>query len=120
MSRFIGLALGLILLSACQPERYLIVVINEADQPIDAVTLWLGDQSFEYYRVDANSRETGIFQQHRLTPELKVTWLDHQEQPQQQILKVFEQVPDNYDHGRVHLTHGSDGRFTLSYDDNPF
>ncbi len=119
LGKLLALTWALLLLSACQHERYLIVVINEADQPIDDVTLWLGDLSFEYLRVPANSRETGIYQQHRLTDEIRITWLDHQGQDQQQRFDTFEFIPRNYDHGRVHLTH-QNGRFTLSFDNQPF
>ncbi len=107
------------LLTACKEQRYLVVVFNNSEQNIEKVTLWLEDQSFEYGTIKTNSKETGIFEQHRLSPLIKITWNDSNNKEFEQEFATFDFIPKNYANGRVYLKF-QNNHFELSFDDASF
>ncbi len=109
-----------IMLTACKHERYLVVVINNTDQTIEDVTLWYEQMPFKYETIKAKSKETGIFEQHRLTKIIKLTWRDQNGNEFDQVFDTFDVIPKNYDNGRVHLKYQSDNQFSLSFDNTEF
>jgi hypothetical protein len=108
------------LFTACKHERYLIVLFNNSEQRIENVTLWLGDQSFDYGDLNIDAKRTGIFEQNRLTPTMKLVWTDQNNNPFEQTFQTFDSIPNNYDNGRVHLKLQNNNQFILSYDDTKF
>lgn len=108
------------LFTACKHERYLIVVFNNSEQRIENVTLWLADQSFDYGHLNTDAKRTGIYEQNRLTPTMKLVWVDQNNKQYEQTFQTFDFIPSNYDNGRVHLKLQNNNQFTLSFDESQF
>ncbi len=112
--------MSLSLLSSCKHDRYIVVVINNTDQTINHVTMWYDDMPFKYETIKSKTKETGIFEQHRLTDQIKLTWTDQNNIEHSQTFDTFKFVPKNYDNGRIHLKYHSDNQFTMSFDNTAF
>ncbi len=110
----------ILLLTSCKQERYLVVVINNTDQTIDNVTMWYDTMPFKYETIQSKTKETGIFEQHRLPEQLKLSWTDHNNDEFSQTFDTFEYIPKNYDNGRVYLKYQADNQFTITFDNTEF
>lgn len=96
------------------------VVINDTDHSLDQVTLWYDNMPFEYQTVKSYSKETGIFEQHRLPAKIKVTWQSQTKENFSQSFNTFEFIPKNYANARVHLIYRNDNQFILEFDETEF
>ena len=114
MIRLIYIVVLIVMLVGCEELFYSLVVDNKSNENIDEVKIWFGDQYISNSVLMSGDSMT-IVNGNKLHKGMKLTWVDSDKYPHEQVFKTFDFIPRDYNGGNVIFTYKGNDQFILQY-----
>ncbi|MFC3195355.1 hypothetical protein ACFODZ_13965 [Marinicella sediminis] len=114
MIRVAAISWLMVLLTACEQNRYLLVIGNNTTAQINEIEITFSGQSFPTRDLKPGQQETAIFEHPPLSEVISVSWQTGG-QPFSQTFQTFNHIPRSHHHGRVMIQINADQTASLIY-----
>lgn len=94
---------------------YSLVTSNNSDELVDEVQVWFDEKPVNNGILSPGDHVTIASSNFKLKKQMKITWVDSNNDSHEQSFKTFDYIPEDYDEGNVIFVYEGNGRFILKF-----